>query len=233
MPGDADADQRAKARLQDHGSGIELADWPAVAEALVGRGWIRLQGAVGASICDQLADAAARAWSPVPNTEGGGHVRQGGLASHEEIDLAAPVVRSFAQSIRDAINRALPRSVTHLPAFNHAEWATTTADGIGFITPHRDPPGAAGVIAITTLRGSARFRVWDDDNTDLPPRQHLRAASHHWDTCDGDLVILRGGGWPAGEARCPVHEVESPATGDRMTLTLRHNRRGYGGDYFA
>ncbi len=58
-------------------------------------------------------------------------------------------------------------------------------------------------------------------------------AAHvtEWETCDGDLVILRGHGWPHEGSLCPLHEVESPRVGDRMTMTFRHNRRGPGGDY--
>jgi len=45
-------------------------------------------------------------------------------------------------------------------------------------------------------------------------------------------VLLRGGGWPTPTSRCPIHEAQSPAAGERVTLTLRHNKGGYGADYF-
>ena len=77
------------------------------------------------------------------------------------------------------------------------------------------------VIAIVTLRGHAVFRVWQG------------SEATEWETTDGDLVLLRGHGWPEGDSLCPVHEVESPRRGERMTMTLRHNTRAPGGGYFA
>ena len=90
-----------------------------------------------------------------------------------------------------------------------------------FIGRHCDPPSADGVIAVLTIRGRAAFRVWDE------------AGAHEWDTDDGDLVLMRGGDWPTAGARCPLHEAASPLVGDRVTLTLRHNKAGFGADYFA
>jgi hypothetical protein len=142
-------------------------------------------------------------------------------------------VRSFAESIELAINRTRSAELLELPAFNHAQWGRSI-DGVGFITAQRDPPTAGGMIAITTLAGRARFRVWDDDGvTELPPARYDRVAAHEWDTDHGDLVLLCGGGWPRLASRCPVHEVESPPRGDRIILTLRHNKGGYGGNYFT
>lgn len=54
-----------------------------------------------------------------------------------------------------------------------------------------------------------------------------------WLTADGDLVLVRGTGWPADDTRCPVHEVDEPLTRDRAVMTLRHNRGGPGADYFG
>lgn len=105
--------------------------------------------------------------------------------------------------------------------FNHVQWGRADR-GEGFITPHRDPPGATGVIAILTIDGAAIFGVWDEDSD----------RDHHWETAAGDLVVLRGHGWPTSENECPRHEVEPIADGSRSILTLRHNRSGYGGDYF-
>jgi hypothetical protein len=213
-------------------TGLEAVDWSVVVKTLAGPGWIRLQSAIGARTCSRLIDAAPGTWSPLQETEGpGGHVRQGGVSCHVEVAHADPIVRSFAQSICDAINVARSPEVPLLPSFNDVQWGASK-DGVGYITPHRDPPGAGGAIATVTLRGQARFHVWDD-RSDLPPAQHRHTLGHEWETGDGDLVLLRGGGWPTHASRCPVHEAESPVIGDRMTLTLRHNRSGYGGNYFA
>jgi hypothetical protein len=160
-------------------------------------------------------------------------VRFGGLSSHEAVTDSATVVQAYAGALIVGINNAIEPEVLPVPHFNHAEWATTTPDGVGFITPHRDPATAVGVVAITTLEGAARFCVWDDNATDLAPAQHRDDTAHQWDTGDGDLVILRCKGWPSAAARGPVHEARAPESGRRQTLTLRHNGNGYGADYFA
>lgn len=201
--------------------------------ALAESGWMRLVNAVDESLRQRLSDAGLRAPSPLPKSGGDDHVRLGGLSSHEAVTTSAPVVQAFAQSLTDGINGAIRGETAPIPVFNHAEWATTTPDGIGFITPHRDPPRALGVVAITTLEGAARFCIWDDDATDLPPARHRDDTAHQWDTADGDLVILRCEAWPFAEARSPVHEARSPQAGRRRTLTLRHNGHGYGADYFT
>jgi hypothetical protein len=94
-----------------------------------------------------------------------------------------------------------------------------TLDGRSFISRHRDPPTAGGVIATVTLRGRAKFRVFDEDE------------AIEWETEDGDVVIIRGTGWPTESSVCPLHEAESIDT-ERFTLTFRHNTRGPGADYF-
>jgi hypothetical protein len=206
-------------------------DWSEVVTALAVHGWVRLANAVDGPLRTQLREAALRAPTPAPRTGGNG-VHLGGLSSHEAVATSARVVQSFARSLTDGINSALTAETPRIPPFNHAEWATTTPDGIGFITPHRDPPTALGVIAITTLEGAARFSVWDDDSTQLVPAQHRDDTAHQWDTDDGDLVVLRCEAWPSARARSPVHEARSPTAGVRRTLTLRHNANGYGEDYF-
>lgn len=209
-------------------------DWSEVVSALAGRGWIRLVSAVDGRLRTELGEAVLGAPSPLPKTGSDDQgVRFGGLSSHESVAASAPVVQAFALSLADGINSAIGAETPPIPHFNHAEWATTTPDGIGFITPHRDPPTALGVVAITTLEGAARFCVWDDDATDLAPARHREEMAHQWDTGDGDVVILRCEAWPSAEARSPVHEARSPYAGRRRTLTLRHNGNGYGSDYFA
>jgi hypothetical protein len=83
------------------------------------------------------------------------------------------------------------------------------------------PAQCGGVIATVTLYGQARFRGWSG------------ADAIEWETADGDLVILRGNGWPTEASTCLVHEAERPAVGDRMIVTYRHNKGGPGADYFA
>lgn len=91
---------------------------------------------------------------------------------------------------------------------------------------------AGGVIAVLTLRGRAPFRVWETDGSSVDAAGQPELAEE-WETNDGDLVLLRGDGWPTPTSRCPIHEAQSPPRGDRSTLTLRHNKGGYGADYFS
>ena len=106
------------------------------------------------------------------------------------------------------------------PSFTDVSW-TRDEDGSLFISPHRDPPTVGGVIAVVTLYGASRFTVWDGD------------GKHEWDTETGDLVLIRGKGWPTEDAECPLHEASPPVRGGRMIMTLRHNTLGPGADYFA
>jgi hypothetical protein len=84
---------------------------------------------------------------------------------------------------------------------------------------------------VLTIRGRAPFRVWDGEGKLAEAQRHPERATE-WDTEAGDLVLLCGRGWPTPTSRCPIHEARSPAAGERVTLTLRHNTGGYGADYF-
>jgi hypothetical protein len=205
-------------------------DWIAATELLVARGWVRLERAVDPGACAALHEAAPGPWTSLPASEGDAGVRQGGLACHSDVDGAADAVRSLAGAIRRGIDGAQVPDVPPLPDFNHAQWCRGDR-GEQFITPHRDPDTAGGVVAILTIHGRAPFRVWDGErglaDADGDPK-----GAEEWETENGDLVLLGGGGWPTATSRCPVHEARSPLVGDRTTLTLRHNRGGYGSDYF-
>jgi hypothetical protein len=197
-------------------SGVELVDWADAISCLIDRGWVRLEGVVQAGERARLADAAPAAWEAVPEVEG--EVHQAGLRSWVVFDGAASVVQHFGRTICGYL-ASVRSDIPAVPCFNEVQWGKSH-DGVGYITAHRDPPAAGGVIAIVTLRGRALFRVWHD------------SRATEWETTDGDLVLLRGHGWPEANAVCPVHEVESVRE-DRMTMTLRHNTRGPGGGYFA
>lgn len=191
--------------------------WPDAARALSGNGWVRFERLVDDGIRAALAEAAPSTWSPLPETEG--RVRQGGLSCGLLLDHAPTPVQEFAGEICVGLTAAR-RDWPPVPGFNEVQWGRSH-NGTGFITAHRDPPGAGGVIAIVTLSGRALFRVWHGSETT------------EWETDDGDLVLLRGRGWPREDSLCPIHEVESPRRGERMTMTLRYNRGGPGADYFA
>ena len=142
--------------VESQRTGIEEVDWAGVASSLIDSGWIRLEGVVGALACARLAGATAIPWEPHPEVEG--EVHQGGLRSGVFFDRAAPSVQQFGRTICDSLTAARA-DVPAVPCFNEVQWGKSH-DGIGYITAHRDPPAAGGVIAIVTLRGRALFRVW-------------------------------------------------------------------------
>jgi len=210
-----------------------VADWPAVVAAIVERGWARLERAAAPAFAAALEAEAPDSWASLPTSEGTGFVRQGGLACHAEVTPSSRAVLHLADAIRLGIDGAgSGLGLPPLPAFNHAEWCRAEA-GAKFITPHRDPVTAGGVVAVLTIRGCCEFRVWGDEfaGTSAQAEQQPELATS-WDTLDGDLVLLRGG-WPTPSSVCPIHEALSPPAGERITLTLRHNVGGYGADYFA
>lgn len=195
---------------------LDAIDWSAVGGALVGRGWARLEAALGDDDCAALAAAAPSSWTLLPATEG--VVHQGGESCGVLFADAAPAVQAFGEIVCRGLGEAV-RVAPPVPEFNEVQFGRSRA-GVGFISQHRDPPRAGGIIVIVTIRGRSRFRVW-----------HAEAVTA-WDTDAGDVVILRGAGWPTPDARCPLHEVESPTDGERMTMTLRHNTAGPGAGYF-
>lgn len=215
----------------ERGSHLAGVDWNAVTLQLVVRGWVRLERAIDARFSAELRDVAPGPWTSLPETEGGAGVRQRGLACHSDIDGAADAVRSLASAIRAGIDGAGYPDVPPLPAFNHAEWCRAER-GEKFITPHRDPDTAGGVVAVLTIHGQALFRVWEGGGSSLAEAESHPERAEEWETDDGDLVLLSCGGWPTSKSRCPIHEAQSPLAGERMTLTLRHNKGGYGSDYF-
>lgn len=203
--------------------------WSEVADRLLSRGWARLAEAAPSHTLESLEHAALGRWSSLPETEAG--VRQAGLTCHRAVDEADDVVGSWADAIRVGLDSVHIPGAARLPAFNHAEWCRAER-GQKFITPHRDPHTAGGCLAVLTIRGTAVFRVWDFDGS-LADAQPLPELATAWESHDGDLVLMTGEGWPLASSRCPIHEAESPLEGDRVTLTLRHNKGGYGADYFS
>jgi len=205
--------------------------WREAVQNLIVLGWCRVQGAVSTDLAAALEDAAPDRWTSVPPVEGPARVRQAGCGSHSDIDGATTVVQTFARALREQIDSATPPGTPGLPPFNHAEWSRPE-HGHMFITPHRDPVTAEGVVVTVTLRGEARFRVWELEDSPAAALEHPERANV-WATADGDIVVLRGGRWPTDESMCPIHDAQMPVGGERVTLTLRHNRGGFGTDYFG
>jgi hypothetical protein len=184
---------------------------------LATRGWARAQEALDGTLTAQLAEDHGREWH-VAGDEG--VVRQHVLGSYTPFAKAPPVVRAVGDRLIAGLSSAAEQhGLPTLPRFNEATWGRYPP-GTGHITAHRDPPAYRGVIAVFTLYGQARFRVWDVDH-----------EVTEWDTGPGQLVILRGSGWPKADSRCPRHDVEPPKHDERMIMTLRYNSGGAGAGY--
>jgi hypothetical protein len=201
---------------------LDAVDWNSAVQAVIDSGWCRVPEAISARQADRLIRAATGAWRPLPHNEGGGTVYQAGFAAFSILESSGLLVRGMAQSLKRCLMNAVPAGCPELPAFNEVSW-TRYPEGAGHITGHRDPPGCGGVIAVLTLAGAATFYIG-------PSRDR---STDSWQTSRGDLVILRGFGWPVTGARCVVHGVEPPPAGERMIMTFRHNRGGAGADYFS
>jgi hypothetical protein len=194
-------------------------EWTEAIGAVVGRGHARLARTVSADVCADLVAAAPSTWAPEPEVIG--EVRQQKVSTGTYLYRAPEPVRRFAADLVNTLNGSRAGDVPPIPAFHEARWSRSRP-GTGYaISAHRDPPLCGGMLAIVTLFGAARFRLG------------AGSGAVEWTTGDGDLLLLRGNGWPTDDAVCPVHEVDLPVDGDRMTLTFRHNRGGTGADYFA
>jgi hypothetical protein len=191
-----------------------FADWENAGRSLLAFGWARLPEAVGPERTKLLIEARRSPWQPLPEEEG--VVRQRGFGALSGLTAADASVRALALELLSHLDSVVAESAP-LPSFNEVNWTLYPA-GSGHITAHRDPAAFTGVVAVTTLYGSAPFRV--SNGTDQA----------EWVTGPGDVVVLGANGGP-GRARGPVHEADPPISADRLIMTLRHNSRGPGGGY--
>ena len=109
-----------------------------------------------------------------------------------------------------------------MPEFNEATWRHIPARCRAHLPLTGHPAAYGGVVAVFTLDGHALFRAWDDQGEEMA-----------WDTGPGQIVIMRGAGWPENNSKCPRHEVEPPHDEERMIMTLRHNKGGAGAGYIV
>jgi hypothetical protein len=124
-------------------------------------------------------------------------------------------VQTLGALVLTAVSAAMDQK---LPDWNEVTWQRYEP-GRGHIDPHRDQAYYKGLIVIVTLSGEAEFTIFASRD---PP-----VILDRWTTCGGDMVLLRGADLGAPGVRCPLHGVGAPAS-DRLTVTLRHNERGYG-----
>ena len=192
-------------------------DYDQAVSDLAACGWARAPHALAASAADLLAKDNGRTWA-VAGDEG--VVRQHVIGSYTPYDEALPAVRAVGNQLIAGLSAAASKRARRpLPAFNEATWGRYPA-GTGHITAHRDPGAYGGIIAVFTLAGGATFRAWSGDG-----------RVTEWQTAPGQLVVLRGAGWPEPDSQCPLHEVDPPVEGERRIMTLRHNLGGAGAGY--
>ncbi len=168
-------------------------------------------------VADRLGDDDRRQWRLLGD-EGG--VRQHAYGAYLAFAEARPAVRALGDTLVAGLSDAAGRAgLPVLPRFNEATWGRYPA-GVGGISAHRDPSAYGGVIAVFTLWGRATFRVLDGEQTVAK-----------WETGPGQLVLLRGWGWPRPDSTCPTHEALPPPVGDRGIMTFRYNLGGAGAAY--
>ncbi len=215
-------------------------------DVLAERGWLRLPAFVTARRA--LLPPAGITWRPLTPTVG--RVRQAGAYIQLPLRDAPQAVRCFADDLCGVICPARGLGCPHPPglrpfpgqsrrglcctetrscsktalppvAFNEVTWQRYTPTA-GHISAHRDQARYTGVIAVCTLVGEAPFSLLSQRDPDL--------VVAWWLAGPGDLVLLRGAGFGHREARCPLHRVDPPSRGERLTLALRwrEGARGMG-----
>ena len=182
-------------------------------EELVTRGWVRLAGHLDRDECTALAKPTTLPWSRMAPKVGA--VTQHGWFAQVPFQEAPPPVQTLGSLLQTTVSAELDQK---LPDWNEVTWQRYEP-GCGHIDPHRDQAYYKGLILIVTLSGEAEFTVFESRD---PP-----VMLDRWTTGGGDIVLLRGADLGAPGVRCPLHGVAAPAS-DRLTVTLRHNERGYG-----
>jgi hypothetical protein len=196
-------------------------DWAAAVASLAGPGWFHSETALTSELVEDMRHANPGTWHALQEDEGGGSVRQVGSATYLPMAESPDAVVKVATELVSQLSiPAEAMGFPAVPSFNEVTW-TWYPEGEGHITAHRDPPRVGGVIAVFTLEGATTFRITDGEH------------GAEWPVVSGDLVILRGRGWPTSEAWCPVHAVDPPVGGNRMIMTMRFNVGGAGAPYFS
>ena len=176
-------------------------------------GWVRLAGHLDPDECAALAKPETLPWSPMAPKVGA--ITQHGWFAQMPFHQAPAAVQTLGALVLTAVSAALDQK---LPDWNEVTWQRYEA-GRGHIDPHRDQARYKGLILIVTLSGQAEFTILESRD---PP-----VVVDRWMTGGGDMVLLRGADLGAPGVRCPLHAVGPPAA-DRLTVTVRHNERGYG-----
>jgi hypothetical protein len=191
--------------------------WDDAVGELADRGWSLADGAVSWPQVDQLGAGDGCRWNLL---EDEGVARQHGFGTYLPFERTRPAVRRIGNEVAIGLSQAARRrGLPDLPGFNEVTW-TRYPPQRGRITKHRDFAEYGGVIAVFTLQGSANFRVFNSETDAV-----------EWRASPGQVVLLRGAGWPTDSHRCPPHEVDPPTSGERIIMTLRSNSQGPGAEY--
>ncbi len=84
------------------------------------------------------------------------------------------------------------------------------------ITPHLDGKRFALLVAVFTIRGSARFTIH---------AERFGSPIEVWEVTPGSLVLLRGPGLAGIPDGRPFHAVSGPPAGERFSVSFRMDTR--------
>ena len=87
------------------GTPVLRADWTQAAEAVLGRGWVRLVEAVPTKLGSALVNVPRLGWHPLPEKEG--VVRQQGFGSYLPLAETELTVRNVAEEIAVSLTDAV------------------------------------------------------------------------------------------------------------------------------
>jgi hypothetical protein len=160
-----------------------------------------------------LAELASGPFTPLEPLIGTVHQRGDGLTVGVG-DEAFPVVATLVSELRSQVRASrIPGTADYAP--NEITCQRYLDDSSG-IAAHMDQRRYRLLVAAFTLVGEATFTVFEDRSA----TNVVRA----WATRAGDLCLLRAPGLAAHPDGRPTHSVAGPATGARVSLTVRMNR---------
>ncbi|HEY1636450.1 MAG TPA: hypothetical protein VGF64_16950 [Acidimicrobiales bacterium] len=160
-----------------------------------------------------LAELEPGRFAPLEPTIGTVHQRGERLTVEPDDDAFPLVARLVSELTWEVRASRLPGSADYAPTEITCQ---RYLDGRSGITPHMDQRRYRLLVAAFTLVGEATFTVFED-----------RSASgivRAWTTRAGDLCLLRAPGLAGHPDGRPTHSVAGPATGARVSLTVRMNQ---------
>jgi hypothetical protein len=128
-----------------------------------------------------------------------------------------PLLTALCHELRDGV-RSQGHGVRGLATWapNEIGIARYVPGSIG-ITPHMDGRWFRRLVIVATVYGRAPFAICGSrDPEDVVER---------WIAGPGDLVLMRGPGLAGVRDGRPLHLVEGPRRGDRLSLGIRMSRR--------